>query len=485
MIRNICLPASPHAWSARFFFGALLFYFVCILVQALPAGLSTPLDLHCLNNSKAVLPQFCKSTKQLTASATAKDYIEYFGPSDPASYVQGALLLSGDVLPGVQARVDVSGGLGKRLSNFYYGYAMWPPGMFVLNALMLAPSLDAPLALYQTLVAGTLWAIAFGLMASQLATRLSRPLALLLPGLIMLFPLFHNTLFQNMVMFSEPYAIALAMIGMTLLFSYWTRKQAGKQLFLAGACLAAASFFRAQLYPVAIGIALLLIGAVLFRAYRNGLNLRVELRRSNVWAFALAVIVPLGAYTFFHQGQFVNYGPLAQTPFTTVAYPDAGMRNFAALGGIRAACEADSANCARVNAAIMAKTIRDEDIKREVMMTFLRHPIEFSAYKLPIAWKYWFADGPWQPVTLAYTLDNAIFLGLLVAGLGMLLAIRADSMRTDLIVVSLAFCALIFLPPFLLFHFETRYFYPIKAFAAFLPLWGLLHVLPGSMKTAS
>jgi hypothetical protein len=482
MIRKVCFLDSSQAWSTRLFFGALLFYFTVILLQALPSGLDSQLtdgvpNPEC-NVDQNARPAYCKKATQISARSTAQDYVEFFEGGDPGSYARGGLLLAGKAVPGAYegwGDPDMSGSVFDRLTrlNNTYGYGTWPPGMFFLNALPLSIDVHAPLGLYHVLATAALWAVAFSLLAAQLATHLRWPIAVLGPALIMWFPLFHQDLFRVGAMYSDTYAAGFAVIGMTLLAAYWPCGNKKMLLFIAGLCFATASFFRSPMFAVSVGLAALLLVATLLQVYRQRLSLWTELRRSNLLPFLIAIAVPLGCYTYFNNGSFVRYAAVSQMPFTVQPYPHAGMQNFLALGGMRAACEADRDNCARINTAIQEKTISDGDLKREAIMAFLRHPIEFSAYKLPIAWKYWFSK---DTVSLIYSLESVVFLGLLITGLAILIWLHSWLLLS----VSIAFCALIFGPPFLIMHFEARYFYPVKVFGVFLPFLGLLHLLSGS-----
>jgi hypothetical protein len=479
MIRKLCISASPQPWSAGFFLGVLLFYFAVILVQALPSGSVSQLTLgvpnpECIDDPNAASPVYCKKTKQITLRSTAEDYLEFFEGGDPGSYVRGGLFLAGKNVAGAYpgwGEPDMSGGLFKRLYrlNNTYGYGTWPPGMFLLNALPLSVNVDAPLGLYHVLASATVWAAAFSLLAAQLATHLRRPIALILPASIMSFPLFHDYLFRFGAMYSDTYAAAFAVIGLTLLFANWHSSNNKKLLFLAGLCFAAASFFRSPMLAVSVGLALLFLAATLLEIYRKDLRLLGEFRRSNLLPFILALAVPLCGYTYLNNGSFVRYPGVSQLPFTLQPFPDAGMQNFLALGGMRAACEADRVNCTRINSAIMEKRISEDALNREIVMAFLRHPIQFSAYKLPIAWKYWISK---DSAKLTYSLESAIFLGLLIGGIAYLMLLG----KWLFLSVTLAFCVSIFAPPFLLMHFELRYFHPVKVFAAFMPFLALLHL---------
>jgi len=477
---------QERPWSGKIFLCLVCLYLVSILLIALPDGMSTLLARDGLPNPDCTqttaqenVSKNCNPTLWLTARSTAKEYLDFFGYEDPASYVRGGLLLSGNDGPGLSEATSRMVNLSilnrLRLMNLI-GYGLWPPGMFFLNALPLKLSVDVSLGLYQVLVSSSLWAVAFAMIASLLAIRMRLWLAVTLPFMMMSLPLFHDYFFRYGVGYSETYGAALMIIGLSLLFRalYSKSKEDYVLTLLAGFSFAAACLIRSQVYPVAIAASVVLILSFLMRKINWTTRIHSEkynpIKLAALCAFLLGLYLPLGSYIHFNNGYLFRADFNWTYPFIIPPYPEAGVANFVALGGTRAACEVDLRNCEELRKKIKANVIIEGDTKLEIIKAFLRHPISFSAYKLPIAWKFWMEGyDPSNPQATVYRADNIFILILFAACLVYMVAQRLWL----LFWISASTCATLFAPPFLL-HFEYRYFYLMKTFFLFTPLWLIL-----------
>ena len=482
LFANVLDQGKP--WSGRLFLSLICIYLVSILLIAMPNGMSTSLTLNGLPNPACTKTNIqedaakgCSLTLQITPRSTAQEYVSFFGGGDPASYVKGALLLNGEEASGVSRSVSnnmVNLSMVDRLRQVNtIGLGMWPPGMFFLNMIPLKLSSDAPLGLYQVLVSSSLWAIAFAIIVSLLATRMRLWLAVVLPFLVMLLELFHDYFFRYGVMYSETYSAALMLIGFSLLFQAIYRKPSGILMLIAGLCFAVASLFRAQIYPVAIGVSVVLIGYCIITMWRIAIKksvVKYTVILMSIFAFLIGFCLPIGGYLSINNGVLFNADYAWGRPFTTPPFPDAGESNYVALGGMRSACEVDTNKCEELRKKIKAGEMTDSDTKDEVIKAFIHHPISFSIYKLPIAWKYWMAGiGNQYPQVINYRVDNIFILLLFALSLAFMVVQRLWLIFWSSIVT----CAMLFAPPFLL-HFEGRYFFLMKTFVLFLPLWLLL-----------
>ncbi len=471
---------QERQWSGKVF---LLFFCACLglnLFVALPAGRDTFLVSYGVPNAACVQSSItdapiknCNPTLRITPKSTINDYLLFFGAGDPGSYARGGLLLAGMEWGGAYPTVQLPMIARLKLMNLI-GFGVWPPGMFFLNALPSMVSADIPLGLYQVIVASTLWAIAFALIASLLILRARLWLALILPVFLMSFPLFHDYLMRSGVMYSETYGAAFMTIGFSLLALFYYRKPANSLMLVAGMCFAVASFFRSQMFPVAVGVSIILAMLYVIRVWSSSADKSETNHRLKIatLTFLLAFYVPIGSYMAINKGALFHAEYAWAVPFSTPAYPDAGDANFLALGGIRAACVVDIRKCEALHKQVVAGT-RFPHAKIEVLKSFLLHPVDFSLYKLPIAWRFWMENsGPSESV-IVYRYDSILMLAILLFSL-IFMMIRKIWLFFCL---TLASVALVFGPPFLI-HFEVRYFYVIKAFILFLPFWLLFICSP-------
>ncbi len=456
-------------WSIKTFLMLIIIYFLLILILALPEGRSTQLVTSIVPNSKCIqkmtgksIQKPCNPVLRITASSTAKDFLDFFGQGDPGSYTRGGLLLAGQEWGGAYNTIDLS--LVKRLKLMnLIGFGIWPPGMYVLNALPLMVNIDAPLGLYQVVIAATLWAIAFALIASLLRLRLRLFLSVTLPALLMFFPLFHYFI-RFGVMYSETYCTALMVIGFTLLTTYSYKKSSKSLMMIAGLCFAASSFMRSQMLPVAVGVTIIL--GVLFlikictkksktSEVSNTLSVATLL-------FLVSFYTPVAGYMIFNRGALFHAEYVWTLPFE--ALDPLGSGGFLVSGGMRAACEANVARCKYLQKKSQLEGGLPHP-KTEVLKSFIWHPLNFSLYKLPIAWRFWNEDSGTKQAII-YRWDNILILTIFILSI-LYMNIRRYWLFLGFTISTIS---LLFGPPFLL-HFEVRYFFITKAYILFLPFF--------------
>lgn len=468
---------SERQWTGKQFLFFLSIYLTFILLLALPDGSETLLAPYGAPNPECVqklaqenVAKKCSPSLYLFAHSTAKEYISFWGGADSGSYVRGGLLLAvGESRDssGVVTNITNPSVIGRLNVMNEIGYGMWPPGMFFLNAIPLSISTEIPLGLYQVIVVTVLWAAAFALVASILALRIRLWLAIISPLFITVFPLFHDYLIRYGVMYSETYGAALMSIGFTFLVIAFYRKPSNTLMFASGVIFALASFIRSQMLPVSMGVSIILILSYLMQ--KRGLNsgnahVSNPLKLVTIITFLIGFYLPIGSYMIFNKGALFHADYMWEYPFKIPEFPNAGVANFVALGGIRAACDADLEKCKKLH-----EKIKDDgslpSAKAEVLKTFIYHPIRFGMYKLPIAWKYWMED-----IELSghddYRYYNVFILFLFLACLSYMVIRKL----WFIFWITISTLALFFGPPFLL-HFEARYYYLTKVFILFLPIW--------------
>lgn len=463
---------KERQWTGIIFFLFFCVYLIMNLCIALPEGSRTTIvsygipNLECVKTpTGAGLTKTCSSTLRMTAKSTAQDYLHFFGPGDPASYASGGLALAGKEWGSAYHTAELPLFARLKLMNLI-GYGMWPPGMYFLNALPLMINTDVPLGLYQVVAASTLWAIAFALIASLLILRTRLWFAVLVPIFLMSFPLFHDYLMRYGAMYSETYGAAFMAIGFSFLAFFYYRKPSSSLMVIAGLCFAAASFFRSQMFPVSVGVSAIL-AALCFMHMRSENTDKSVLDHGlkSTVIFLLAFYLPIGSYMAFNKGKLFDVPSVWTAPFSVPAFPDAGVANFLALGGMRAACVVDMKKCEHLKKQIKSGIVIPH-ARTEVLKSFMFHPIDFSLYKLPIAWRFWMENsGPSESVII-YRYDSILMLAILFVCLVYMLIRKLWLFFW----CTFASVGLVFGPPFLL-HFEVRYFYLTKVFILFLPFW--------------
>ena len=235
------------------------------------------------------------------------------------------------------------------------------------------------------------------------------------------------------------------------------------------------------MFPVAVGVSIILTVLCFIkirslnadkRAYGHGIKIATI-------TFLLAFYLPIGSYMAFNHGALFNAPSAWEAPFSVPAFPDAGAGNFLALGGMRAACVVDTKKCEYLHKQLISGASLPQ-ARTEVMKSFIFHPIKFSFYKLPIAWRFWMENPGPADSNIVYGYDSIFMLAIFALCLIFMIVRKLWLFFW----FTLASVALVFGPPFLL-HFEVRYFYLTKVFFLFLPFWLLFICSPEIKPDAS
>lgn len=246
--------------------GIFLAYFILIIAFSLPNGLqtrlSTPLEeplCQQVKRENSVRPLDCG--KSIFAYSTADDYLAQYGGLDMASYVKGALQI-----------VDNNLLLSPKLAGWKlreYGYGMWAPGIFILNAIPLTLNRDFPLGAYHAVLAATLWAVAFTSVTVLLLTRLPVFFAIAIPLSVFSLPLFSNYFFRHGVVLIEGISTALLITSMTLLIRCFLLRSSLSVWLVSGLFMFGATFIRSQIFLMAIVLSIFLSILLLLDAFKK------------------------------------------------------------------------------------------------------------------------------------------------------------------------------------------------------------------------
>lgn len=439
-----------------------LFLLLCVplyLVLAAAVGLGFDFNASLSIASEKAVAAICEKPsvplqcreQPLTMQSAPQDYIGYFGASDAGSYVQGAVDL-----------VETDKPLRVWSRN---GYATWPPGMFFLNGF--AIFFDLPLGVVQWVFAAFLWAVASSLAGLSLVRRFGSVAWMLAPLPVLFLPLFSTNFLRYGIVMSESSSSALFVIGLLLLAFPIKFGRAKYWLWVvSGIAFAAAVMMRAQVLYITL-FALLGFAALGILAWL--LARRVRGWRRPAVGFFLGFFV--GMFPWMHtNGQLYNVDYAYSLPFIVDAYPNAGVRNWLALGGIRSACVVDEQRCAEIRSSFEAGNLSYADMRSEILASFFSHPVAFISHKLPIFLHYFMADNSYPTgwVYDAMSLENFVYIAIFALSLMYLVKQRdLHSIGVGLLLLLLLFS--IVGPPFAI-HYEVRYLYLAKVLMLVSPL---------------
>ncbi|MEM6387088.1 MAG: hypothetical protein AAF718_12720 [Pseudomonadota bacterium] len=400
--------------------------------------------------AEPVVPLQCRDLP-LTMQSPPEDYLVFFGPSDAGSYVRGAIdLVETDAPLKVWSRS---------------GYGTWPPGMFFLNGSALV--LNVPIGVMQWLFAASLWSIALSLAGLSIARRFDNRLWMLAPLPVLFLPLFATNFLHYGIVMSESSSSALFMIGLLLLAfpvpfgraKYWV-------WFLSGIVFAAAVMMRAQVLYIALfamlGFVTLTLVALVSRRFVS------SWRRPAVGFF---VGFFCGMLPWMEaNGRLYSVDYAYSLPFIVAEYPNAGERNWLALGGIRSACIVDEQRCEEIRTSFEAGGVSYHEMRSEILTSFFTHPGDFISHKLPILVTYFMADNAYPAATVykSMSMENVIYLAIFTLSL-IYLASKRDVNSFGVAVLLLLLLFSIVGPPFAI-HYEVRYLYLAKVLMLTSPL---------------
>lgn len=360
--------------------------------------------------------------------------------------------------------------------RFDQAYArLWPPGMAVLAAVVLAVARERYVL---GMIAWTvlLWGLALVSVLRVLAPRRPRELALglALAALALFLPAHGHALFGFGAVMSESPATALFVVGASQLLVGLTRVEP-RPVVLGGLLLALATLVRAYFEYAAGGalaftaVALAVVaGAHRLRARRWTPDARRSLRAAGL--AALAVLVMQAGLLPWRGYKRARFG---HTSLVRVDDAYALKWSFARelppwMRAGNAACVADPETCDRLAEAETPTPGRE--LKRLTLQALLQHPLAYAGAKLRhLDWFWMGRDG--EALTPALKLKGLLLAALGGLGLvGLLAALRRGRRVGPALALALGFLASN-AAIFAVLHFEWRYSLPLRAASALLPVW--------------
>lgn len=402
---------------------------------------------------------------------------ELWGAGDAGSYLTGALALVRDGTVGPEHAWILN---------------LWPPGMVVLDAAVIAWS-PLPFAVTVALLTAVAWGLTLTLLTWRLI-RTRRAILFVVAGelLVLATPPFQTWMLDEAFIYSDGFAAAALISGLTILvlrgLAYGGKALWIRDGVLAGILLAIAVYFRASnnIVPIAIGGLAIVLFVVWFirRARRQA---RENLLRHSVLLgvttlTVLALLAPYAALTL------ARYGRLQPTMTDEVMYElqwrdPSTQPTWLADAGVPLGCTLDPELCADFLAEYGGPPPLSE-ARAALVTAIVTHPIPWVMDRVSVVVKQWFRDDYGVRSVVDFDEDATIpvsaswnpnipmglfYLGMLVATL--ILAIRlARRGHWALLVIPLAAAAL--LAPFAIAHVEVRYLIPLKLIGLLAPtLW--------------
>ncbi|HEY7328737.1 MAG TPA: hypothetical protein VH592_13925 [Gemmataceae bacterium] len=450
-----------------------LFYLGALLFTALPQGLNTP-NPECIDRSF-----------HFGLLANSDQWIQALGPTDAASCARAALELV------TQGRVT---------TPFYR--TAWPPGIYLLHAVLRV--LHAPVPLSFIFLTCCLWACVFLQFFIFARRRLPPLLAAGLPLVVLATRLMRLYFLHGWGMYnSEAFTCPFLLLGLGFLIMafeplVWPTSSAAGDVRRAlgagscsGLCLVASAYFRAHAELVVAILSLAFIPAAL-------VSIVVALRRSGwrptalpqslcvVWwksgLLVLTVVLLVFhactmPYRYLHNYRQEGTWQWCSGYSYCWAQVWQGPRNlpdeddFELGGGFWPVFIAPDWH-------VDAARLTPEQGRALTLKLIRKRPIAFLRYKLPILGRFWLMqNAPGLGKNLDWLENGTLLLSLLIAvGSCVIGLFRTRTAGPALWLLAFTGCVVAAsVGPSMVFHFETRYLFPIKVVGfLLLPYWVLL-----------
>jgi hypothetical protein len=446
-------------------------------------GITLPRALRTVD-SKMLGPAGSYQVLPLSPWADTQQWIDAFGPTDPAAYARGG------------SEIAATGWL----QTPFYDIA-WPPGEYLLHAALVRCRAPVPITL--TVLCCTSWSVVFLQFYCFARRRLNPVVALLLPFAMLATELMRRFCLSGWGPFiSEGLMCPLLVSGFGFLAlaleplvwpacSGSPKRRSMVAGCCAGLCFGLGAYIRAQMELILLvmtmaAVPMLLVG-VMAAAWRCGFHPLRSLRifwstsARNGLLVTCAVLFVFHActlpYRVFHN--YARYGFLEWTSGYSFMWvlawrvpasvPPEGAF-FVEGGGQAPAVLAPDWN-------VDAARLDPLEARRLTLQLICQRPLDWLAYKLPILAQYWFSSNRaagtisfgfawWENGVILACLTIALgyccaglFRGRFAIGLGLLAMIVSVMLAT--------------IGPPLIFHFEVRYLHPLKIFA----LAGLAYII--------
>jgi hypothetical protein len=344
---------------------------------------------------------------------------------------------------------------------------LWPPGFILMEAAIIKlMGRDAPVILILQVFAAVLLAFLMVLLSRLLKPWSSNAVSLLLPLVIILFPMPRVFLLQpTAITLGESFAIVFYLIAMICaIFS--VQKNTLRAALYAGFFLALAAYFRSQfeIYLLALSAWGIFVVIWLSVRYLRSSDEATRLYSGHlIKTIALIIVVAHLLTAPWRMYHWINQDNIKWVYTSSLTFSNSVQQSdklnstgggFVVNGGGNLTCRIDPSTCGRT-----------EEAKTLYIRTLLNHPVEWYSLKMKLIFPYWFSSVE-NFVTVAKLpslidiFTNAIYLSALV---GIIVLLCMSKMRQQrlwplLLWINLAFFTTTGLIVSLV-HFEVRYFY--------------------------
>lgn len=395
-------------------------------------------------------------------ATTARDLLKFL-PSDPGSFMKGAM------------NIAEQGWISPE-NNWITSF--WPPGFILIEAgLIKVMGLDNPYFVFVLqILACIAWACVLSSLNRTLRAFVSTPVAWLLPLLLFVPPMARSFLLEpGRVILGETFSIAFFFLGISWMVRALAAAEPRKLAIAAGLSIGLAAYFRSQFELFVLGLTFWLLVAWLWSLVR-----RQEAPQQKRWmGIALAMVIsahvfmaPWRIYHQFNMGspKWVYTEQLSfSTSVMTRDYLLSQGGAFIVDGGGGLTCRIDSTTCGRT-----------EEAAQLFLRTLLTHPVEWHTIKFGMIGNYFYASQ--QDLQRAETVPtlvdfatNIYFLIAIIGAilLGIMLA-RRRSIYAPLINWTNATIVSAYYLIFMVHQYEVRYFYFGKLYATLIVGLGLV-----------
>jgi len=394
-------------------------------------------------------------------ATTARDLLKFL-PSDPGSFMTGAM------------NIADKGWISPE-NNWITSF--WPPGFLLVEAgLIKLIGLDTPYFVYTIqLLACAAWAGVLSKLNNVLRTFVATPLAWLLPLLLFAPSVARSFLLEpGRVIYGETFSIAFFFLGVLCALQACAVTQPRKLAIAAGVSIGLAAYFRSQFELFVLGLTFWLLVAWLWSLVRA----KHRPAKSRWMGIALTVVISahvvMAPWRIYHQ---LTMGSPKWVYTETLSFSTSVMSRehllsqggeFIVEGGGGLTCRIDPTTCGRL-----------EEAPHLFVRTLLTHPLEWHAIKFGIIGNYFYASQQDMgravtPATVWDTVTNIFFLiAIIVALLAGIVLARRRSMYAPVLNWTNATIVSAYYLIFMVHQYEVRYFYFGKLYATLIALIGL------------
>ncbi len=385
-----------------------------------------------------------------------------FGYSDAGSYLKAALELK---------QIDMLS------QNQLWVINLWPPGMVVLDAVILK-LFGGSFAFVYALLISFLWTVLGGVFALEVKKYFGTVTAYLSLFFLVLSTPLQGWILGEGLFYAEGISVWAFLFGLVFLIRGThgvLKTEVVANGVLAGTFLAISAYFRSAFSSLELSLLLLFLifGAFHQVAKRRSQGTGSTSKTANgtillfaTWGSMFALMEPwLQFTTHFVRGVRV-WSVVGANFFRSVWVDRPSSPDFLSAGGIGWGCQIDPNFCAVVSESERSSGMPYpiQDLVLMAVQTIIANPLEYLSDRFHFLVTGWFSN---EGAMGAFELATG-FISLLVFAYVLVqlikLAIRGDAASIFILVA----CALI-VAPIMVGHIEPRYFIPLKLLFVILP----------------